>query len=76
VAARSDGIGMGIGVIRYWWARFVCWLNADDLEDGGIPDACCGEPRPADPIMWERWEAEHERRHDADAEDELARRTW
>lgn len=56
--------------------RLIAWLDVDEGEQ--IPFECrtCREPLPFDPWMWERWEHEHERRHDAEALDEMMRRVW
>jgi hypothetical protein len=69
--------------MRRAWLAFVRWVNVDDPA-GDIPDAVpeqcatCRQPRPVDRMRWERWEAEHERRHrdDAEAWDELLGRAW
>lgn len=47
--------------LRALWARIVAWVN-EPLADDGVPQRCpgCGDRRPPDRLLWERWELEHE----------------
>lgn len=38
------------------------WFVDPGWADDHVPERCpdCRERRPADPLAWERWEAEHE----------------